>query len=79
VKQDVASAGPSSRKSAKIEQSFRAEFDRMGLSFVDRWAPKGYVDGSTASRRDLLAAPELAELRAPIWSNLRSFSIARQR
>ena len=56
------------------QHPFRAEFDRMLLSFVDRLgsdpAFAGRIDGL---KRDLLARPELAELARNIWSNARSF------
>ena len=53
---------------------FRAEFDRMLLSFVDRLGTdKNFADRIDGLKRDLLARPELGELARNIWSNLRSF------
>ena len=53
---------------------FRAEFDRMMLSFVDRLATdKSYADRIDGLKRDLLARPELGELARNVWSNMRSF------
>jgi uncharacterized membrane-anchored protein YjiN (DUF445 family) len=53
---------------------FRAEFDRMLLSFVDRLGG----DAATAEwigglKRDFLARPELADLLRNIWANAQSF------
>jgi uncharacterized membrane-anchored protein YjiN (DUF445 family) len=53
---------------------FRGEFDRMVLSFVDRFgSDPSYADRIDGLKRDLLARPELAELAKNIWSNMRSF------
>jgi len=53
---------------------FRAEFDRMLLSFVDRLssdpATAGWISGL---KRDLLARPELGDLSRSIWANAQSF------
>src|SRR5580693_3641137 len=51
---------------------FRAEFDRMVLSFVDRLgSDPAYADRIGGLKRDLLARPELGDLARNIWSNLR--------
>jgi uncharacterized membrane-anchored protein YjiN (DUF445 family) len=53
---------------------FRAEFDSMVLSFVDRLgSDKAYADRIDGLKRDLLARPELADLGRRVWSNARSF------
>jgi uncharacterized membrane-anchored protein YjiN (DUF445 family) len=53
---------------------FRAEFDRMVLSFVDRLATdKSYSVRIDGLKRDLLARPELGNLARTVWSNTRSF------
>jgi uncharacterized membrane-anchored protein YjiN (DUF445 family) len=53
---------------------FRAEFNRMLLSLVDRLGnDKTFADRLDGLRRDLLARPELADLARNIWSNMRSF------
>jgi uncharacterized membrane-anchored protein YjiN (DUF445 family) len=53
---------------------FRAEFDRMVLSFVDRLGTdKSYATRIDGLKRDLLARPELTDLAHTIWSNTRSF------
>ncbi len=53
---------------------FRAEFDRMVLSFVDRLGTdKVYIDRIDGLKRDLLARPELADLARTIWANTRAF------
>src|SRR5712671_1134278 len=75
VNRIVASAGTFFEEVRKDpNHPFRAEFDRMVLSFVDRLGSDGsYVDRIDGFKRDLLARPELAELARNIWSNLRSF------
>src|SRR4051794_31810066 len=56
------------------DHPFRAEFDRMLLSFVDRLGTdKNFADRINGLKRDLLARPELGELARNIWSNLSSF------
>jgi uncharacterized membrane-anchored protein YjiN (DUF445 family) len=53
---------------------FRAEFDRMVLSFVDRLGTdQAYIDRIDGLKRDLLARPELADLARTVWANTRSF------
>ena len=53
---------------------FRAEFDRMLLSFVDKLGTDAiYVNRIDGLKRDLLARPELAYLTRNIWDNIRSF------
>src|SRR6202171_6249250 len=53
---------------------FRAEFDRMGLTFVDRLgSDPAYADRIDGLKRDLLARPELGDLARTLWSNTRSF------
>jgi uncharacterized membrane-anchored protein YjiN (DUF445 family) len=53
---------------------FRAEFDRMLLSFVDRLgSDPAYAERVDGLKRDLLARPELGDLARNIWSNARSF------
>jgi uncharacterized membrane-anchored protein YjiN (DUF445 family) len=53
---------------------FRAEFDRMVLSFVDRLGTdKTYSVRIDGLKRDLLARPELGNLARTVWSNTRSF------
>jgi uncharacterized membrane-anchored protein YjiN (DUF445 family) len=53
---------------------FRAEFDAMVLSFVDRLgSDKTYRDRIDGLKRDLLARPELADLARTVWANLRAF------
>jgi uncharacterized membrane-anchored protein YjiN (DUF445 family) len=75
VNRIIASAGTFFEEVRKDpNHPFRAEFDRMVLSFVDRLgSDKSYVDRIDGFKRDLLARPELAELARNIWSNLRSF------
>lgn len=54
--------------------SFRGEFDRMVLSFVDRLGTdQAYVDRIAGLKRDLLARPELADLARTVWANTRNF------
>jgi len=56
------------------EHPFRAEFDRMLLSFVDRLgSDQAFADRIDGLKRGLLARPELGELARNIWSNARSF------
>ena len=53
---------------------FRAEFDRMVLSFVDRLGTdKSYAERIDGLKRELLARPELSDLAHTIWSNTRTF------
>src|SRR5712675_712006 len=53
---------------------FRAEFDRMLLSFVERLGnDKTFAGRIEMLKRDLLARPELGNLARNIWSNARSF------
>ncbi|WP_407189939.1 DUF445 domain-containing protein [Bradyrhizobium centrosematis] len=53
---------------------FRGEFDRMVLSFVDRFGTdQAYIDRIDGLKRDLLARPELADLARTVWANTRSF------
>ena len=53
---------------------FRAEFDRMVLSFVDRLgSDPSYADRIDGLKRDLLARPELSDLARTVWSNARTF------
>ena len=53
---------------------FRAEFDRMVLSFVDRLGTdQTYLERIDGLKRDLLARPELAELARTVWANARNF------
>src|ERR1700716_523566 len=56
------------------QHPFRAEFDRMLLSFVDRLcSDQAFADRIDGLKRDLLARPELGDLARNIWSNARSF------
>src|SRR4030081_1414206 len=56
------------------QHPFRAEFDRMLLSFVDRLgSDQAFADRIDGLKRDLLARPELGDLARKIWSNARSF------
>ena len=56
------------------EHPFRAEFDRMVLSLVDRIATdEAYADRLDGLKRDLLARPELSDLARTVWSNTRDF------
>ena len=53
---------------------FRAEFDRMLLSFVDKLgSDPAYADRIAGLKRDLLARPELGDLARNIWDNVRGF------
>jgi uncharacterized membrane-anchored protein YjiN (DUF445 family) len=53
---------------------FRAEFDALLLSFVDRLgSDKAFADRIDGLKRDLLARPELGDLARRIWSNARVF------
>ena len=53
---------------------FRAEFDRMVLSFVDRLGTdQTYIERIDGLKRDLLARPELSELARTVWANARNF------
>jgi uncharacterized membrane-anchored protein YjiN (DUF445 family) len=56
------------------QHPFRAEFDRMLLSFVDRLgSDQAFADRINGFKRGLLARPELGDLARNIWSNARSF------
>jgi uncharacterized membrane-anchored protein YjiN (DUF445 family) len=56
------------------QHPFRAEFDRMLLSFVDRLGTdKTFASRLDGLKRDLLARPELGDLARNIWSNARAF------
>jgi uncharacterized membrane-anchored protein YjiN (DUF445 family) len=56
------------------QHPFRAEFDRMLLSFVDRLgSDQAFADRINGLKRGLLARPELGDLARNIWSNARSF------
>jgi len=56
------------------QHSFRGEFDRLLLSFVDRLGTdRAVADRIDGLKRDLLARPELAELARNIWSNASAF------
>jgi uncharacterized membrane-anchored protein YjiN (DUF445 family) len=56
------------------QHPFRAEFDRMLLSFVDRLgSDQAFADRIDGLKRGLLARPELGDLARNIWSNARSF------
>jgi len=53
---------------------FRAEFDRMVLTFVDRLGTdQTYIERIDGLKRDLLARPELSELARTVWANARNF------
>jgi uncharacterized membrane-anchored protein YjiN (DUF445 family) len=56
------------------QHPFRAEFDRMVLTFVDRLGTDpAYVERIDGLKRELLARPELAELARTVWQNTRAF------
>jgi uncharacterized membrane-anchored protein YjiN (DUF445 family) len=56
------------------QHPFRAEFNRMLLSFVDRLgSDRAFAERIGVLKRDLLARPELGDLARNIWSNARSF------
>src|ERR1700754_3391736 len=56
------------------QHPFRAEFDRMLLSFVDRLGTdQAFAKRLDGLKRDLLARPELGDLARNMWSNARSF------
>ncbi len=53
---------------------FRGEFDRMALSFVDRFGSDPvYVEKLQSLKRDLLARPELGALARNVWDNIRRY------
>src|SRR3954467_4617909 len=56
------------------DHPFRGEFDRMMLTFVDRFSSDpAYADRIDSLKRDLLARPELGDLAKNIWSNMQLF------
>jgi uncharacterized membrane-anchored protein YjiN (DUF445 family) len=56
------------------QHPFRAEFDRMLLSFVDRLGTdEAFASRLDGLKRDLLARPELGDLARNMWSNARAF------
>jgi uncharacterized membrane-anchored protein YjiN (DUF445 family) len=56
------------------QHPFRAEFNALLLSFVDRLgSDKAFADRIDGLKRDLLARPELGDLARNIWSNARVF------
>jgi uncharacterized membrane-anchored protein YjiN (DUF445 family) len=56
------------------QHPFRAEFDSLLLSFVDRLgSDQAFADRIDGLKRDLLARPELGDLARNIWSNARVF------
>jgi uncharacterized membrane-anchored protein YjiN (DUF445 family) len=56
------------------KHSFRGEFDRMLLSFVERLgSDRDFGDRINGLKRDLLARPEVANLARAIWANAKDF------
>jgi uncharacterized membrane-anchored protein YjiN (DUF445 family) len=81
VNRIVASAGTFFEEVRKDpNHPFRAEFDRMVLSFVDRLgSDRSYVDRIDGFKRDLLARPELARCCGIIWLGCSSRPARRSR
>ena len=53
---------------------FRGEFDRLVLSFIDRFeGQRQFAERLDALKHDLLARPELGELTQHLWSNVKDF------
>jgi uncharacterized membrane-anchored protein YjiN (DUF445 family) len=53
---------------------FRGEFDRLMLSFIDRFGSQPqFAERLDALKHDLLARPELGELTQHLWSNVKDF------
>src|SRR6202008_2400856 len=75
VKRIIASATTFFEEVNKDPQHpFRAEFDRMLLSFVDRLGTdEAFASRLDGLKRDLLARPELGDLARNMWSNARTF------
>ncbi|MDP1882182.1 MAG: DUF445 family protein [Bradyrhizobium sp.] len=56
------------------QHSFRDEFNRMLLAFVDRLgSDRAFAERIDGLKRDLLARPELGDLARTVWANARSF------
>jgi uncharacterized membrane-anchored protein YjiN (DUF445 family) len=56
------------------DHPFRGEFDRLALSFIDRMETEpAFASRLDGLKRDVLSRPELGQLIANLWSNVRAF------
>jgi uncharacterized membrane-anchored protein YjiN (DUF445 family) len=56
------------------DHPFRGEFDRLALSLIDRMETEpAFASRLDGLKRDVLSRPELGQLIANLWSNIRAF------
>jgi uncharacterized membrane-anchored protein YjiN (DUF445 family) len=56
------------------DHPFRDEFDRLALSFIDKMETEpAFASRLDGLKRDVLSRPELGQLIANLWSNVRAF------